>query len=289
MRSQLKEVKFKITPDELRWVGNGFNVYNLLRPSQELASSISPFLLMDYAPPKKFAPTQNKKGVGEHPHRGFETVTLALQGSVEHRDSSGGGGVIGPGDIQWMTAGSGVVHDEFHSNEFSKTGGIFEMVQLWVNLPREHKMTAPKYQSIKNNDVPKLRLSEETSLNVVAGEYENELGVCSTYSPINVYTIDIDSRDEFALELSEGTNTIVLNLEGDISINDTKLSSSELLIFEREGKKLDIKSNSKAKVLVLNGEPIDEPIVAHGPFVMNTEDEIYKAILDYQSGNMGKL
>lgn len=289
MNSLSKKIKFIISPEAKHWVGNGFNVHNMLRPTKELYESCSPFLLMDYAPPKDFAPTENRKGVGEHPHRGFETVTFALQGEVEHRDSSGGGGIIGPGDVQWMTAGSGVVHDEFHSNDFSKKGGTFEMIQLWVNLPSKFKMTPPKYQGVSSNDFPLLRISNGVELKVVAGKYENELGPCTTYSPINVYNIDLDKLSELDLKVEENTNTLVFVIDGEVEIDSKNISKSHNAVMDRKGDSIKIKANLNTKLLVLNAEPIDEPVVSHGPFVMNTQEEIYEAILDFQSGTMGTL
>ncbi|MCB9062041.1 MAG: pirin family protein [Halobacteriovoraceae bacterium] len=271
------------------WVGDGFHVYNLLRPSEELNKFISPFILIDYASPEIFPKTDIPKGVGEHPHRGFETVTFAYQGEIEHRDSSGGGGIIKPGDVQWMTAGKGVVHDEFHSVEFSKRGGIFEMVQLWVNLPKKDKLTKPKYQGIKSKDIPVIKINNSTNLRVIAGEYEGTKGPSSTFTPINIFDISSSAKENLHLELDENTNTVLLILSGELDINNTKYMDQSAVIFEREGNDLNFTTSSNFKALLLNGEPIDEPMVAHGPFVMNTELEIVEAITDYQNGVMGKL
>jgi redox-sensitive bicupin YhaK (pirin superfamily) len=291
MNSLSKKIKFNISPGQKHWVGNGFNVHNMLRPTEELYEFTSPFLLMDYAPPMKFSPSDNRKGVGEHPHRGFETVTFAIQGSVEHRDSAGGGGIIEPGDVQWMTAGSGVVHDEFHSDDFSKSGGIFEMIQLWVNLPAKHKMTEPKYQSVKKSEFPIYQLNKNDTLKVVAGEYKNEVGPCTTYTPINVYSLNLSGEEnkDKSIELKSETNTVVLVIDGSIKLSGKKYDKGQLLVLEREGDSLDFEVSEKTNLLVLNSSPVDEPVVAHGPFVMNTKEEIYQAILDYQSGEMGVL
>jgi redox-sensitive bicupin YhaK (pirin superfamily) len=287
--TKTKKVKYSYTVNDKHWVGNGFYVHGLLRPSEDLNKFISPFILMDYASPLKFSKSLNKRGVGEHPHRGFETVTLAYQGEVTHKDSSGGGGTIKSGDVQWMTAGRGVVHEEFHSSEFTSTGGIFEMVQLWVNLPKKDKMTNPKYQSIKNIDMPKVKLSNHSEARVIAGKLKNKKGPASTFSEINMYDISSSEADNIKLNLKSNTNTILLILNGKIELDGKDYSDQSILIFEQEGEVINFKTTKDFKGLVLNGEPLNEPIVAHGPFVMNTKEEIYDAIEDYQNGKMGKL
>jgi len=284
-----KKLIISYSVNEKHWVGNGFYVHGLLRPTEDLNKYISPFILMDYASPLKFSSSEKRRGVGEHPHRGFETVTFAYSGEVEHRDSSGGGGIIKPGDVQWMTAGSGVVHEEFHSDEYTKKGGIFEMVQLWVNLPKKDKMTKPKYQGIKNESIPRLNLGKQTELRVIAGEYEGVRGPASTFSSINMY--DLNSREEqsVSLNFNEGTNTIVLIMSGELELEGKSYKEQNVLIFDQAGEELVFKASKNFKGLILNGEPIQEPIVTHGPFVMNTRQEIIEAIEDYQSGKMGRL
>lgn len=271
------------------WVGNGFFVHGLLRPSEEINKLISPFILMDYASPKVFSQTKERRGVGEHPHRGFETVTLAYQGEIEHRDSAGGGGVIKSGDVQWMTAGSGIVHDEFHSNNFSIEGGTFEMVQIWVNLPKRDKMTKPKYQTIEKSTIPKVKLGESSELRVIAGDFEGSRGPASTFTPINLYDLASDSKDQISLSLKDGSNTILLIMNGEVVFDKKSYSEQNLLIFDQSGDQLELEVSKNFKGLILNGDPINEPVVAHGPFVMNTREEIVEAINDFQNGLMGKL
>lgn len=284
-----RKVKFSYQVTQKHWVGDGFYVYGLLRPSDEINKHISPFILMDYASPLAFPKTERPKGVGEHPHRGFETVTFAYQGEVEHRDSSGGGGVIKAGGVQWMTAGRGVVHDEFHSKEFSKNGGIFEMVQLWVNLPRKDKMTTPKYQGIQSEEIPYFHYNENTKFRIIAGDYQCIKGPASTFTPINIYEIQNKNEDTISIKLLPKTNTIVLILRGSLEMEGNIYNEQNVLIFDSLGENIYFKSSKNFKALMLNGLAIDEPMVASGPFVMNTKEEIYQAIKDYQNGQMGKL
>ena len=284
-----KKVIFSNKVEHKHWVGDGFNVYGLLRPNQNINKFISPFIMHDYASPKQFPRTSTPKGVGGHPHRGFETVTLAYQGEVEHRDSSGGGGIIKPGDVQWMTAGSGLVHDEFHSREFCKTGGMFEMVQLWVNLPKKVKMTPPKYQSIINENIPKINIGTRSELRVISGSFNHTKGPASTFTQINIYDINANHKDIFSLLFKKNTNTLILIMRGVMKIEDDKYYQNELLIFDNKGEHLQINNSENFKALILNGKPINEPLASHGPFVMNTREEITQAIEDFQSGKMGSL
>ena len=285
----LKKLKYSFTTNQKHWVGNGFHVYGLLRPTEDLNKFISPFVMLDYASPKEFSSSNQRRGVGEHPHRGIETVTFAYQGEVEHRDSSGGGGVIKSGDVQWMTAGSVVVHDEFHSVEFSKKGGTFEMVQLWINLPKKNKMTKPKYQEISNKDIPNISLGKNTELRVIAGVYEGQKGPSSTFTEINLYDIISKENKKISLKFKNDTNTVLLIMSGELEIENKIFKDKNILIFEREGNEVAFKVSNDFKGLILNGEPIEEPIVAHGPFVMNTKEEIYQAFSDYKNGKMGCL
>lgn len=271
------------------WVGNGFLVRGLLRPSPDLAPLISPFILLDYAAPMEFPSKSDRRGVGVHPHKGFETVTLAYQGEVEHKDSSGGGGVIKSGDVQWMTAGRGIVHSEYHSEAFAKQGGIFEMVQLWVNLPAKDKLTKPKYQSIDSKDIPNLSVGEHSELRVIAGKFNDKNGPAATFTPINMYDISSEDDDQLLLPFASDTNTIILVLQGRVSIEGQSHDRGSILIFDRGGEAVQLEPSKYFKGLVLNGEPIDEPLVAHGPFVMNTEEEIREAIKEYQAGKLGRI
>ena len=286
---EYKKIKYTYTADQKHWVGDGFHVYGLLRPSDELNQFISPFVMLDYASPKEFSITDQRRGVGEHPHRGIETVTFAYQGEVEHRDSSGGGGIIKPGDVQWMTAGKGIVHDEFHSEDFSKKGGVFEMVQLWINLPKKHKMTEPKYQEIDRKSIPTISLGDNLKLRVIAGNFEETKGPSSTFTKVNLYDMISKENKSISLKFENGSNTIILVMSGELKVENKNFKDKDILIFEREGSQIDLKVSDNFKGLILNGEPINEPIVAHGPFVMNTKEEIFQAFSDYQNGKMGRL
>ncbi len=287
--SNMKKIIHHQKPTEQHWVGDGFFVHTMMQPHPSTYSMTSPFILMDYAPPRNFSPSSAQKGVGEHPHRGFETVTFAYQGEITHRDSAGGGGTIGQGDVQWMTAASGVVHEELHSKEYSERGGDFEMVQLWVNLPKSKKMSSPRYQGVKDKDFPRFMMGENCEGRLIAGEVDKKNGPCLTHSPINVFDLSFSRNEEISLPVGEGTNTVIFVLRGKIEIDSTNYHQKELLVFSREGQEIRIKGEAKSKILVLNGEPIDEPIFAYGPFVMNTREEIIEAINDYQSGKMGHL
>jgi redox-sensitive bicupin YhaK (pirin superfamily) len=271
------------------WVGDGFPVRTLFS-YPELGPMISPFLLLDYAGPAEFPPAEKRAGVGEHPHRGFETVTIVYSGEVEHRDSSGGGGHIGSGDVQWMTAASGLVHEEFHGQDFARRGGVLEMVQLWVNLPARDKMSPPRYQSILNSQIPSLTLPEGGgSLRVIAGEFAGLKGPANTFTPVHVWDIRLTGEPRLALPLPDGYTTLLVVLKGSVQIGAEKIGAAEVAIFDRAGDHIRINSAQDATALLLCGEPIDEPIVGSGPFVMNRPEQIKQAIEDYQSGRMGHL
>ncbi len=270
------------------WVGDGFHVHTMFHPHMIEYHYTSPFIMMDYAPTQFFPSTSAKRGVGEHPHRGFETVTFALKGEIEHRDSSGGGGVIGTGDVQWMSAASGLVHDEFHSSEFAKTGGDFEMVQLWVNLPASEKMNPPKYQGIKDSDCPRVKL-ENGKAKIYAGEFEGVSGPGISYTPINLFEFNVQKDFGHKFELDEGSNTLILLLEGELNLGDKSFDDHSLAILSRAGTSFELKAKEDSRFIIFNGQPIDEPIVAHGPFVMNSKEEIIQAIEDFQNGKMGRL
>ena len=270
------------------WVGNGFYVSSLWSPGTSLYEYTNPFLMLDYASPMMFAPSKERRGVGIHPHRGFETVTFAIQGEVEHRDSSGGGGVIYPGDVQWMTAASGVVHDEFHSEKFTKEGGIFSMVQLWVNLPSEFKMSQPKYQSVKNEEFDRV-LEDGHEVKIIAGVYNGSQGACSTYSPINVFEVDFSEDSQFEYSCSDEMTALVLILEGEVEISNVNYSKEQALALEKDGDKYFMKAKEGSKLLIFSGEPIDEPVASYGPFVMNTKEELVQAVEDFNANRMGNL
>ncbi|MGH8508308.1 MAG: pirin family protein [Gammaproteobacteria bacterium] len=270
------------------WVGNGFPVRTLFS-YPNLGPVLSPFLLLDYAGPREFPPTTERLGVGEHPHRGFETVSIVYAGEVEHRDSSGGGGRIGPGDVQWMTAGSGLVHEEFHGREFAQRGGLFEMVQLWVNLPAKDKMAPPRYQSILNSQIPSVSLPNGT-VRIIAGEFSGARGPAKTFTPIHVWDLRLDSEQRFDLAVADGYTTALVVLKGAVRVNGSEaIEAAEVGLFDRAGKTICIDSANNATALLLSGQPIDEPILGSGPFVMNTPEEIRQAMADYQSGKLGHL
>ena len=289
MTKEKKIIKI-VLPREKHWVGDGFYVSSIFSMHSEENKHISPFLLLDHAAPTYFPPTDKKLGVGEHPHRGFETVTMAIKGEVEHRDSSGGGGKISTGGVQWMTAGSGVVHDEFHSRDFAEKGGEFEMVQLWVNLPAKNKMTKPRYQSLDKKDFPIVRLQDGTTkLKIIAGNYGGLSSPTETFTKINIYEVEGHQNSEVKLNFDDGTNTLILQLAGNSIIGDQHLEKGYLGIFSRSGVSINLKTTEDSKLLILNGEPIEEPLEAYGPFVMNTREELKVAFRDFQVGKMGSL
>lgn len=286
----MKKVISVQSPPQAHWVGDGFPVRSLFSYDSAQTTVVSPFLLLDYAGPAMFDGTDKPRGVGAHPHRGFETVTIVYQGEVEHRDSTGEGGVIGPGDVQWMTAGSGILHEEFHSSKFTRSGGMLEMVQLWVNLPSEHKMTSPKYQAILNQDIPAVELPPNTGkIRVIAGSYGGVTGPARTFSPMSVLDIRLQPG-QARINLSNGWNTLLAVLNGTVRINgDCFAEQAQLVVLDRAGDYLDIEASEEAKLLLLSGEPIDEPVVGYGPFVMNTQEEINQTMEDYKSGKFGRI
>jgi redox-sensitive bicupin YhaK (pirin superfamily) len=250
----------------------------------------SPFLLLDYAAPTHFDPTSQRRGVGQHPHRGFETVTIVYDGEVEHRDSAGNGGVIGPGDVQWMTAGSGILHEEFHSRGYAERGGPFEMVQLWVNLPAKDKMARPGYQGITDTQIPVAPLAGDAGrVRVIAGTFDGFEGPASTFSPMNVWDLRINAGKTVALPQEEGWTVQVVVLSGTVQVNDTVLREKQMVTLSTGGSGVTIEANTDAKLLLLAGEPIDEPVVGYGPFVMNTQAEISQAIADFNNGKFGQM
>ena len=277
-------------PGPDHWVGDGFYVKTVFWPQLD-AQMLSPFLLLDHAARKRFDASPYRRGVGEHPHRGFETVTFAYEGEIEHRDSAGGGGRIGPGDVQWMTAASGIVHEEKHAQAFSERGGDFEMVQLWVNLPASKKMSEPRYQSLLDREFPRLQLGAAEA-RLVAGNLAGETGPAKTHTPITTLDLRFLEDGTSEVELPEGWTTLVFPLEGEVTAgpNREPIASRHFGVFDRnDDGAIQLHASKGARVLVLAGQPLDEPVVAYGPFVMNTREEIGQAFRDYQSGRMGHL
>ena len=281
--------------DQGHWVGDGFPVRTLFF-YQQLGKEMSPFLMLDLAGPAEFPPTTERKGVGTHPHRGFETVTIVYDGEVSHKDSTGQGGTIGPGDVQWMTAGAGILHQEFHSDAFAKQGGVLQMVQLWVNLPAKHKMTAPGYQPILSQTIPEIELSNSSgSIRVIAGDYEGRMGPAKTFTPMNVFDIRLKKGEELVLPASNGWNTSVVVLRGALESSGNAgdhgvvAKDAKMLMFSQDGEDIKVRALEDTVALLLSGEPINEPIVGHGPFVMNTREEIEKAINDFNRGAFGSI
>ncbi len=274
------------------WVGDGFRVTNYFPSSNDLGSRISPYLLLDYHPPYEYQPTDSEtRGVGAHPHRGFETVTLAFEGSVAHHDSAGHAGVIGPGDVQWMTAASGVLHKEYHDEAFARAGGTMHMAQIWVNLPKAHKMDAPRYQGIEANRIPAATLPDGAGeVRVIAGEFAGIKGPAATVTPINLFDIRLAANGRVKLRFPAHENTALLVRDGSVRVNGAKEASAlDLVLFANEGEEILVESQGGAQLLLLNGEPIDEPVVQYGPFVMNTQDEIRQAFTDFREGRFGRL
>lgn len=286
----MKQVTGVFHNHQMHWVGDGFPVYNLFS-YHNMGQRISPFLLLDYAAPYQFEPTTAQHGVGTHPHRGFETVTIAYQGEVAHKDSSGGGGIIRRGDVQWMTAGAGVVHEEFHSPEFAEQGGLFEMVQLWVNLPAKDKMTPGKYQAIDSENIPVVKLDEQgSSLRVIAGQYDDLQGPATTFSPVNMWDGVIAQGQKHLFYVPEGHTTLVVVLTGQVKFDgDRIISGKSVVMLSREGIDFSIEAVEETKFLILTGQPLNEPIEGYGPFVMNTKAEIVEAIEDFNRGKFGQI
>ncbi len=281
----MKKVLGTYSNPNQHWVGDGFPVRSLFSYNS-LGGAVSPFLLLDYAGPHNFTPTTARRGVGQHPHRGFETVTIVYDGEVEHKDSAGNGGIIGPGDVQWMTAAGGIIHEEYHSPAFAKTGGPFRMVQLWVNLPAKDKMTPGGYQGITAADIPTVELPDGAGIGrVIAGDLLGAKGPARTFTPINVWDVRLNRDADLTLDLPEGHTAMLVVLGGHVTVNGGDgAGEAEMLLLSREGDVVRIQADGDATVLVLTGEPIDEPIAGYGPFVMNSETEIRQAIDDYNSG-----
>ncbi|GLO56207.1 quercetin 2,3-dioxygenase [Pseudomonas putida] len=272
------------------WVGDGFPVRSLFT-YDDLARQISPFLLLDYAGPHDFTPTRDRRGVGQHPHRGFETVTIVYQGELEHRDSTGAGGLIGPGDVQWMTAANGIIHEEFHSPAFARTGGTLEMVQLWVNLPARDKRAAAGYQTLLATDIPVVALDDQRgSLRVIAGEFQGHQGPARTFTAMDVWDLRLNAQATLQLPVAAGRNAALVVLRGTVRVNgEREAGPTSLVLLERGGEDIVLEALEGASVLLLSGEPIDEPIVGYGPFVMNSQAEIAESFDDFHAGRFGQM
>ncbi|MFV0182730.1 pirin family protein [Empedobacter falsenii] len=285
-----KNIEAVIAPREPHFVGDGFRVHNFIPSGYHLdMKRMDPFIMLDYNSKFDFPATDKPKGVGVHPHRGFETVTIAYQGSVSHHDSAGGGGTIHQGDVQWMTAASGVLHKEYHAEEFYKKGGIFQMVQLWVNLPAKDKMSAPKYQAIAHKDIPTVEV-ENGFVEVIAGKYNQAKGAASTFSPVNMLNAKLNEGGKANFSFPAHCNTVILVIEGEVKVNNQEIVPTDhLLLFTNEGEDFTIEAIESSVVLILSGEPLNEPIASYGPFVMNTQEQIREAFDDYNHGKFGTL
>lgn len=288
---ELKKIKFIFNrPERAGMVGDGFRVYNYFPSGNNIRKEVSPFLMLDFGASFYFPPSDTPRGVDVHPHRGFETVTIAYKGAVAHHDSAGNSGVINPGDVQWMTAGAGILHKEYHEQNWSKKGGDFEMVQLWVNLPKSHKMTPPKYQELTAANMPKVILPDaKGQVNVIAGDFNGTKGAATTFTPVNLFDIKLKAGAELDFTTPITHNTTLLVINGDITVNGEKAGQHDFVMFRDNAEGISIKANEDATLLVLSGEPIDEPIAQYGPFVMNTQQELMEAIDDFNSGKFGRL
>jgi len=292
MKNSTKSIKAVLQPPHYHMVGDGFRVHNFFPSLPEVGmTGMSPFFLLDYNSKWDVPPSDRQRGVGVHPHRGFETVSIAYHGKIAHHDSAGNGGVIGEGDVQWMTAGAGVLHKEYHEKEFSKKGGLFQMVQLWVNLPSKYKMTPAKYQAIENKDMGKyFPEGKKSRVDIIAGEYMGVKGPAFTFTPMSMFNAYLAENAKMEFSFPETESTGLLIIEGDVKINDTKTATEDSFVyFDRKGKIIYIEALKKSIVLILSGDPINEPIASYGPFVMNTQDEIKEAYEDYYNGKFGYL
>jgi hypothetical protein len=289
MEAKIKQVAAILNPPAPHMVGDGFRVHNFFPSGYEL--EMSPFYMLDYNAKIEFSPRNEPRGVGVHPHRGFETVTIAYQGAVAHHDSAGNSGTIYPGDVQWMTAASGILHKEYHEEEFSKKGGIFQMVQLWVNLPAKDKMSTPKYQGIKQNEIQQFTLADNSGIiEIIAGKYQDKKGSANTFSPIEMYNARLNNGGKANFNFAANYNTGILVIEGKVKINETEIANTNQFVhFKNEGEEIKIEALEQSVLLILSGEPINEPIAAYGPFLMNKPEEIQQAIADYNNGKFGYL
>lgn len=290
MKNQ-KNIEIIVPPRPPHFVGNGFRVHNFIPSAYRLdMQRMNPFILMDYNSKFYFPPSESPRGVGVHPHKGFETVTIAYHGKIAHHDSSGGGGVIQEGGVQWMTAASGILHKEYHEEEFTKQGGEFQMVQLWVNLPAKDKKSSPKYQGFTRKDLSKHLLKDNAGeIEVIAGKYNDTQGSASTFTSLNLFNAKLNENASAEFSFPANYNTALLVIEGNIEVNGEEVATDHFVLFENSGEHFVINAIDKAIVLVLSGEPINEPIVAQGPFVMNSSQEIQEAIHEFSTGKFGNL
>lgn len=288
METTIKSVSAVLAAPTPHMVGDGFKVSNFFPGGYKI--KMSPFYMLDFNDKMELPPTNQLRGVGVHPHRGFETVTIAYHGAIAHHDSAGNSGVIYPGDVQWMTAASGILHKEYHEKEFSKKGGPFQMVQLWVNLPAKDKMSKPKYQAIQNDTIGRYTLPEDAgTVEIIAGEYKDVKGAATTFTPMNVYNVRLNAGGEAVFNFPADFNTGILIIEGNLSINGEKAAGNEFVYFKNDGEEIGVKASENSIILVLSGEPIHEPIAQYGPFLMNNQAEIKLAISDYNEGKFGYL
>jgi len=273
------------------WVGDGFHVSNYFPSATESQKRMSPFFLLDYQMPKRYSPTTHRRGVGAHPHRGIETVTTAFEGAIAHHDSAGNGGVIRPGEVQWMTAGGGILHNEYHEKGFATTGGIMHMIQVWVNLPRSHKMTAPKYQPLIKGNIPEVAVpGGKGRVRVISGAYEGVKGPAPTFTPVEILDLRLKIGDQVRLALPRDYNAALLVLQGKVSVNGSPaVPTGKCVLFNNDGDEVVVNSRDDSIAMFLNGAPIEEPLVHHGPFVMNSVDEINQAVEDFNAGKFGEL
>jgi quercetin 2,3-dioxygenase len=287
----IKQIEKIVSPPSSHWVGDGFHVHTFFPGSEIGLNRMSPFFLLDYNARTYMSPRETPRGVGVHPHRGFETVTIAYKGKVAHHDSFGNSGVINEGDIQWMTAGSGLLHKEYHEKEFSKNGGDFHFVQLWVNLPAASKMTKPNYQSIEHSKMGKVQLPDSGGeVEILAGQFNGTKGPAHTFTPLELYNVRLKKGTDLKLDFPENYNTGILVVEGNVTINTTHaVKTDHFVLFRNAGSAIGINATSDCLLLVLSGEPIREPVSAYGPFVMNTEEEIEQAFQDLRTGKFGHL
>jgi redox-sensitive bicupin YhaK (pirin superfamily) len=285
-----KSIQQILLPPAPHMVGDGFRVHNFFPTGYNIGKNrMSPFFMMDYNSKIDFSPRENPRGVGVHPHRGFETVTIAYHGKVAHHDSTGNSGVISEGDVQWMTAASGILHKEYHEEEFSKKGGPFQMIQLWVNLPAKDKMSKPKYQAITNDQLSKYQLDNGGVVEVIAGEFKGVKGAASTFTPIEMYNAKIKKGAAVTFDLPENFNTGILVVEGAVKVNGEKAPADNFILFKNEGETISIEAEEDSILFVISGKPINEPVAAYGPFLMNTHEELEQALEDFNKGKFGYL
>ncbi len=286
-----REIDEIVDPPPRHWVGDGFFVAGYFSRVRDAAQRLSPFVLLDYHPVHTYTPTDTPRGVGVHPHRGFETVSIAWEGSIAHHDSTGSGGVIGPGDVQWMTAGGGILHKEYHEREYAKRGGSFHMAQLWVNLPKVHKLHPPRYQPITSAQIAEVPLTQSAGVvRVIAGEYQGVAGPAQTFTPINLYDARVNAGKTLEMNFASHQTLAILVMKGSGVFNEVaQVATDQLVLFKRQGERVSFTADADTQLLVLNGDPIDEPVAKRGPFVMNTSEELDQAYSDFRSGKFGTL